>query len=627
VAVTNQPPILDQILREYGEARKYHDAFRQKVERGYKSYRGVLRKRSDAAKWTSKQHPPYVFQMVETLTANTINERTKFRVRPRPNLHDLASIDQRTDAAKSLEYLLRYQQDVDHYQESLRPFALQGAIAGLTVRKQYWKYAEATRTSRTVNQVPIYHPDNQTVIGHVPQYGEESKVEVVHDGPTSEVVDVRDFIWHEAARSVADAQWIIHRVWMTYGELEEMAHRGVYDLAAVEQLKESQSFMDDLSNREEELFSRRRTKDLIEVLERWTDERVVTVANKKVVLSDRPNPFWHGEKPFVICSSMPDLFSINGISDVEIVEQLQEMLWTVMNQRLDNLLLINNAIILLRSDIDDPEMFEFAPGAQWIVDDPAQVVMWTPNPMPAEVSVAAENMLKNDLQNISGGAPLMGGNTDSVDTSTATATSIFTSLAQKRMAAKKQHFAHAEQRVAEQWIALDQQFLTDTQVVQIVGKGGSPDWITVKPEEINGRFNIEVDAGEDSFMRQEKRAEGGALVQQAAAIAPVMQAVGQPLNMKAFVEDWLSDYDKNDIEKYFAAAPQPGLQQGPPGQQGQPGPDGNAGPAGPQGPGGVTAPQSIAPEVSPSNQASAAPSVMLSRAMAAQGGPRNGGNH
>lgn len=623
MAVTEQDaaPILTQILREFGEARKYHDAFRQKVERGYKAYRGVLRKRTDAAKWTSKQHPPYVFQMVETITANTIDDRTSFRVRPRPHVQDLDDILQRQDSARSLEYVLRYQQDIDHYQETQRPFALQGSVAGLSVKKQFWKYAEAPVKRRRVEHVPLYAADNATVIGHVPRMGVEQRVEVIHDNPTSQVVDVRDFIWHEAATSVDNAKFLIHRVWMSWDEIEEMVARGVYDRKAAESLKESRDFMDDLANREEELFARNRTKDMIEVLEYWTDTRCVTVANRKAILSDRENPFWHQEKPFVICSSMPDLFAINGISDVEIVEQLQEMLWTVMNQRLDNLLLINNAIILLRSDIDDPELFEFAPGAQWIVDDPAQVVMWTPNPMPAEVSVAAENMIKNDLQNISGGAPLMSGSESQVDTSTATATSIFTTLAQKRMAAKRRNYAMAEKRVAEQWIALNQQFLTEPLVVQIVGKGGDPDFVKVAPEEIQGRFHVEVDAVEDSFMRQERRAEGGALVQQAAAIAPVMQAIGQPLNMKAFVEDWLYDYDKNDVERYFAQPPQPPIPTGQGGSQPETAP-GTSG----AGPGGVTAPQSIAPEVSPSNQASLAPSTMLSRAISARGGARNGGN-
>jgi hypothetical protein len=623
MAESPNPPILDQVLREFGEARKFHDAFRQKVERGYKAYRGVLRKRSDAARWTSKQHPPYVFQMVETITANTINERTSFRIRPRPHPNDADEFLQRQDAARSLEYTLRYQQDIDHYQETQRPFALQGSIAGLSVRKNYWKYAEMPVKRRTVNHVPV-HDQYGNVLHTVPQYGVEERVEVSCDHPTSEVVDVRDFIWHEAATSLEKAKWVIHRVWMTYDEIEEMVARGIYDAKAAEALKESRDFMDDLSNREEELFQRRRTRDMIEVLEYWTDDRCVTIANRAVVLSDRPNPFWHGQKPFVVCSSMPDLFAINGISDVEIVEQLQEMLWTVMNQRLDNLLLLNNAIILLRSDVDDPELFEFAPGAQWIVDDPNQVVLWTPNPMPAEVSVAAENMLKNDLQNISGGAPLMSGSADQIDTSTATATSIFTSLAQKRMATKRMNYAFAEKRVAEQWIGLNQQFLTDKLTVPIVGKGGDLTFIEVKPEEIGGRYNVEVDAVEDSFMRQERRAEGQALVQLAAQVAPVMQAVGQPLNMKAFVEEWLYDYDKNDVERFFSPTPQPQLQQAPPGQGGEQDPSGGAGPAGP---GGVTAPQSIAPEVSPSNQASLAPSQMLSRAIAARGGTLNGGNH
>jgi hypothetical protein len=55
---------------------------------------------------------------------------------------------------------------------------------------------------------------------------------------------------------------------------------------------------------------------------------------------------------------------------MELIEQLQEILWELMNQRLDNVELINNAIMLIRTDVDDPDAFEHYPGARWPVDAP-----------------------------------------------------------------------------------------------------------------------------------------------------------------------------------------------------------------------------------------------------------------
>jgi hypothetical protein len=64
------------------------------------------------------------------------------------------------------------------------------------------------------------------------------------------------------------------------------------------------------------------------------------------------------------------MFRIAGVSEVELIRETQEILWTLLNQRLDNLQLINNAIVLLRDDIDDPDSFDFYPGARNLVSDP-----------------------------------------------------------------------------------------------------------------------------------------------------------------------------------------------------------------------------------------------------------------
>jgi hypothetical protein len=49
------------------------------VDAWYRAYRGVIEQRSKAADWTSKLHPPYVFQVVETLTANVVDPRPRWR--------------------------------------------------------------------------------------------------------------------------------------------------------------------------------------------------------------------------------------------------------------------------------------------------------------------------------------------------------------------------------------------------------------------------------------------------------------------------------------------------------------------------------------------------------------------
>jgi predicted lipid-binding transport protein (Tim44 family) len=85
------------------------------------------------------------------------------------------------------------------------------------------------------------------------------------------------------------------------------------------------------------------------------------------------------------------------------------------------------------------------------------------------------------------------------------------------------------------------------------------------------------------------------------------------LNLRAFAEDWLDAYDKQDKERYFSAQPQPQLQQQP-SQQAV---------GGQASPGGVTAPQASQADTSPSHQASLSPETFLQRAGAATGGAVN----
>lgn len=598
-------------VNDFEEARKHHDLFRKKADERYRAYRGILETRSEAAQWTSKQHPPLILQVVETTVANIIDSAPRMRIRPRPRSISSGDFQRHIAGCKAIERLLAYEFDVDRFAEKQRTYVLQGLITGLSVGKCYWKSQEGTY--RDLRSYQPYAPiSNHTVREELEGTG------YLHDDPCFEPIDVRDFFWHEGAVDIDSAAWLGHRVWKTYDELKEMEKAGIY--SNVDVLKESRQ-MDDRLGREEDLFHSDRTKDKIEVIEMWYRQKgeVITIGNRSQLLRHQKKwPFHHGQYPFIATSSIPDLFRIPGISQVELLTELQEMLWTLMNQRLDNLSLINNAIILIRSDVDDPDAFEFAPLEKWIVDDIEQVKMWTPEPQAAEISIQAEKMLRGDIQNVTG-AGLFASGTESqtIDQKTATGVSIITSLAQRLLAAKKQNYLWAFDKVGDQFIALLQQFMREDRAIQIVGKDGVSDFLSVSPEEIQGRYTCVTELVSESLMRQERRAEAQAKLQVSLAAAPIMQAVGQPLNMRAFMEDFLDAFDALDKERYFASASQPTL-----GPQGQGQIPGTPGLPSPQGPGGVTAPQAMGP-TSPSNQVSQSPEVFLQRALASRGAGRN----
>lgn len=608
-----------RVVKDFDAAKKHHDSFVQFVERMYRAYRGVLEMKSEAAQWTSKLHPAYGLQLVESVVANMIDDRTTFRMKPRPMIDDAARVQEYLQGAQALENIVRYELELARFSQKQRPFALQNSIAGLTVAKIAWDYEEGSCLRYVEQEKEIRDPDSDEVIGTYPMLVEQEHTRIVRDGPSFEVVDVRDFFWPQNAQDVQNAQFIIHRVWMSMDELKALQAEGVFE--NVDQVKDTRADIAEWEGhqwREDTLFLTNRKRNMVEVLEWWgPNGQVITVANRRVLLSKKQNPFHHGKRPFVVASSMPQPFNFVGVSDMEVIEPIQRALWTTLNQRMDNVALINNAIILLRDTADDQD-YEFAPGEFWTVEDPTEVQMWQPNPLPAEVSMGSENALKADLNNVTGGLGLMAGqDLQQMDSATATGVSTLTSIAQRRLSARRQQFAYAYEDAGNMVIPLIQQFMQPSALVPVIGAGGAMAFEAVAKSQVQGHYVCSVTSVSEAMMRQEKRAEAQALMQLAVAVAPLAAAVGQPLNLKQWVDDLLEAFDKDDPERYFSAAPQPQIANA-----GQPGtPPGQQGPAGPS-PNGVTAPQASG-ITSPSNALSQSPAVMMQRYLATRGGGRS----
>lgn len=595
-----------EAFRGFEEDLKSHDLYAARVDRWYRSWRGILERDSEANDWRSKLHPPYILQIIETLCAGVLDPNPTWKVRARQRMSlDAAEI---AEGAKALEILLAAQRDQDQMVLKQRSHRLQGLVAGMTVWKTLWTFEE--RLVSKTRQVPGLDD-----LGFEADVDEEYEdLEPTQDDPSVECVDVRDWIPHESARDVATAQRITHRVWLSYEDLLELQSQGVYSNVA--DLRDTRSFADALASRETDLHQVDRTKDLFEVLEIWQGGKVYTVANRNVELSSRDNPFDHGKFPFVTCAPIPDLFRMQGISVVELVEDLQEMLWTLQNQRLDNLELLNNAIVKVR----EGSMFEtpvFAPGEQWLMDDLSAAEMLQMPTFPAEISLQSEGLIKADIQNIPGASPALLGQAEGAE-QTATEISLLTNLAQRRLSAMKFQFTLADKAVAEQWIELNKQFLTEERYVSIVGEDGDEGWVLINPDSFAPlEWRVEVEQMDESAMRQERLAEAQARFQVATAAAPLMAAIGQPMNMRAFLEDILEAAGVSDKDRYFSQVPQPAGAA-----QGQGGGSAAAPTALPAGANGTTAPQAIDMN-SPSNVFSQSPVATQQRMGAMAGGPSN----
>lgn len=633
---------LDRAIGQFSEAKADHASFVEKVESRYVAWRGTLEMGSKAAQWTSKLHPPYVQHIIETSLSSLIDDKLAYKIRPRHTMSSPQTQAMLRRGAEAHQIIYDWQVRESKLSEIQRPFILQNAIAGVSVAKTYWTTQEQRRRQMVPVEEPMLHPVTQEPIYNpitgemltLPRMKEQTKVTTIYDGPTTEVVDVRDFFWHQAATSLETSDYLIHRAWMRMDQIEDGFQNGAFGPDrggwSLEDVKKAlgeggrSSFTDELGGRESALFNLDRTKDRLEVLEVWDQrrKRVVTVVNRTALLGEREFPFWHEKPPFAACVTQPDLFMIPGISVVEKIKDLQSALWTTMNQRIDNLNLVNNAIFWFRPDIEDIDEYKFEPGARWPVEDPTQIQAWTPNAMPAEVSLGAEQLFKGDLQNLAGGFPFSSG-TDSgnVDQTTATGASLVTGLAQRSVNLAKSRIRMAFSEIGDQRLVLNQQFIREPMVVPVLGVDDEEILNEIWPEILSGDYSITQEVTSDAATKQEEQAKAQAQLQMAMALAPIMAQLSQAgaarmINMDAFAEDFLKAFGIEDTERYFISAPTP-----------PPAPAGGGGGAGgdtaaPDGPGGTTATQA-SDATSPSSQTSLSPEVLLQRALAARGGAVN----
>jgi hypothetical protein len=545
------PEIVTVAVKRLDEALHHHQWFVRNFERQERAYKGILHATAQAARWRHTMHPPYAFNMIETIVANTVEMGLGFQWQPQPkpglSTQDAQALMAQTSVVRDL---IRHEEMFDHMDAKQRPLFLCDSIGGRGVGKTYWNWSQESVKRQGVVMTTIHGP-NDEVLGQVPIITEVEAEEVIYDNSTTEIIDPRDFIMHESAKALqprepGGAQYCFQRSWYSMEQLKHLESIGF--LTNVDYLSETRDQSSEYNNREKELWRINRTKDLIEVIEYWyyyngAVWRMI-FGNRQVQLrAPEKNPFWHGKYPFFIASSAPNLFSTVGTSDMELISQLQEMIWELMNQRLDNLELVNNAIMLIRQDVDDYEAFEYYPGAQWPVDDPKQVVPLTPPYQVATISLEAEELLKGDLQNVSSAVPLAGGNDSGATTAqTATGASLIMSAAQKRLTAKKWQAQLGLIDEAQLRLSNCQQFLNGNRLLHTLGPNGKLIFTEISPIDVQGDFIAMLKAVNESDNRQERRAEAQSLLQLLQGVYPMSYASGQPIDMHAVVmyvlEQW-----------------------------------------------------------------------------------------
>ncbi|MCI0408728.1 MAG: hypothetical protein L0191_09225 [Acidobacteria bacterium] len=632
---------LDRAVRFLEDCRQHHYDVMRQVDKRYLTYRGIVERRSDEndpAQWQSQLYGKYAMHIVDSTLASMVEDRLRYKIRPRPTLEDIqdpAAMNRLELGSEAHQILFDWQNRQSKFTRVQKPFLLQNAIAGITVAKTYW-VEKMERRRRMVavdeelldeNGLPIFDPATGQVVT-TPQLREESRAVTVYDGPMTEVVDVHDFFWAENARTMSGSRYVAHRVRMSRDELEkEFEPGGMYGpdnggwtwRQVQADIGTSRDFRDEYGSRwgEKEATHDKDNLEIFEVYDNFTHQ-VIAMVNRRSLIGFRDKfPFFHERPPFTVCTTQADLFQIVGVAQIEKVQALQEMLWNIQNQSLDSLRLINNAIIMYRPDLEDPDALEWSPGAMWPVESPDQVVPYAPNPLPAEISLNREALIKGDMQNLASTFPFSSGaESQTVDQKTATGASIVSALAQRSIDMSKQPVYAAWEDIGNDRVILNNQFIREPTAAFVLGFDGKEVPEIIYPELLAGDYSFEIEPLPDALIKQQEEAKAQGLVQVIGQIAPILLPLAQAgaasmINFDAVLEFYLKSLGIEDTKQFFLSKAPAAQIPGPGGQGAQPSGEENlgitAGPAGQQ----------------PGSQMADSPVKNLQRAQALGGGGRS----
>lgn len=469
--------ILDKVIRDFDSAVMTRAPHEEKWVRWYKLYRSYTEKKDTGA----NLFIPYTFSAIESVVPRLIS--TMFA--SRPFIGVLPVNEESVDKAKMHEKLLDYQLTQRINTIELASMWIKEALMyGTSHIKPVWRYE-----IRNVKQkVPV-----TSILGVSMESKYQDTEIVAYDDPHVEHIDIWDIYVDPDATNVDDAEYVVHRVFRTKEHIKRMAQNGIYK--NIEKIGNSFSptSSDEIGSEERMssigLSKSPKQQDKIELLEYWTDERIIVVANRSAIIRNEPNPFWHGKKPFIRIVDHPVPHEYYGIGEIEPIEYLQYELNDTRNQRMDNVNLVLNRMwkVLRGADIV-PEQLISRPGGFIEVDDMGDIeeIKFTDV---TSSSYKEEEEIKRDIDRTVGVFDYARGETTD-RRETATTASILSNAANERFRLKVQLMEDMGlRRLGLMLIQLNQQFIDSERVIRVVGDDGV-NFEILSPEDIMGEFDI-----------------------------------------------------------------------------------------------------------------------------------------
>lgn len=313
-------------------------------------------------------------------------------------------------------------------------------------------------------------------------------------GPKMTICNPEDLFVDPDALDLEDAQYVVHRVWKTLGELYADQDAGVYK--NVDELEAKITEMDAEAESEkmvraadsetvygkfDNYVSDQKARRMVEIWEYWGNVDVMNngrfvpwlaVVSNGVVLRSEPNPYMHGKPPFDDIRPNIDPFTYEGISASETIGPFEEAKSAMIRQTLDNMSFQNNqmweAVRNVHPDLD--ALMNPRPGRIVLVDRTGGIKPLTPPPLQGS-TIQMFEFLQTILEALTGQTRYNQGLDSSSLNRTATGITQIMARSDMRNWLEAELMANSGmQSMFEKWMSMNKQFLPDNYTFRLFGK-------------------------------------------------------------------------------------------------------------------------------------------------------------
>lgn len=295
--------------------------------------------------------------------------------------------------ARAMSSVLAYQLEEIQFREQLRLGVTTALLYGTTIWKYGWEIFSKERVTYERKIKPLVVPDpvnpgkTQEIYDDDEEVEEKRETIEVHRPTFETVTDLKQILVDPglAEPNIQKAKYVIHRMYVTWDDLEDLRERPGINLPSRDELLqlffppiEKPQVEESLLAQQTPLWDARAEPPFedttadpfekpLELMERWDNKRYILVLQKKLVIASTENPF--GCIPFFSLGwwDVPGAFWSMGLART--IGSEQRLQAGIMNTWLDGVsLMLNGVYVRVRGTSVPTQNIRMAPGKVIDVD-------------------------------------------------------------------------------------------------------------------------------------------------------------------------------------------------------------------------------------------------------------------